>query len=74
MSALNPKSPIPFMDTTASGLGLDEAVYTRVVGYAHISPTKGGLEVCVFIFSFTFLDAALATKTMCTQNLVHILL
>ena len=37
-------------------------------------PTKGGLEVCVFIFSFTFLDAALATKTMCTQNLVPMLL
>ena len=37
-------------------------------------PTKGGLEVCVFIFSFTFLDATLVTKTMCTQNLVHILL
>ena len=37
-------------------------------------PTKGGLEVCVFIFSFTFLDAALATKTMCTQNLVPSLL
>ena len=37
-------------------------------------PTKGWLEVCVFIFSFTFLDVALATKTMCTQNLVHSLL
>jgi len=34
-------------------------------------PTKGGLEVCVFVFSFTFWDATLATKTMCTQNLVH---
>ena len=37
-------------------------------------PTKGVLEVCVFIFSFTFLDAALVTKTMRTQNLVPMLL
>ena len=37
-------------------------------------PTKGGLEACVFNFLFTCLDAALVTKTMCTQNLVPMLL
>ena len=37
-------------------------------------PTKGRLEVCVFIFSFKFLDAALVTKTMCTQSLIPYLL
>ena len=33
-------------------------------------PTKVGLEVSDFIFSFTFLDAALVTKTMYTQ--IHV--
>ena len=47
-----------------------EALFTGVI----YPPTKGGLEVWVFIFSFTFLDTALVTKTMCKQNLVPILL
>ena len=34
------------------------------------SPTKGELERLCFVFSLTYLDAMLVTKTMCIQNLV----